>query len=33
MAEIVRAGFDSVDKGQIEAAYAIGMTPGRPCGG
>lgn len=26
MAEIVRSGIDSVDKGQIEAAHAIGMT-------
>lgn len=29
MAEIIRAGFSSVDKGQIEAAHAIGMTPGK----
>lgn len=29
MAEIIRAGFGSVDKGQVEAALAIGMTPGK----
>ncbi|PZG21900.1 amino acid ABC transporter permease [Nonomuraea aridisoli] len=27
MAEIIRAGIDSVGKGQLEAALAIGMTP------
>jgi polar amino acid transport system permease protein len=29
MAEIVRAGFSSVDAGQIEAAHSIGMTPAK----
>ena len=29
MAEIARAGILSVDKGQIEAAHALGMPPGR----
>jgi polar amino acid transport system permease protein len=28
MAEIVRAGIISVDPGQVEAAHALGMTPG-----
>lgn len=29
MAEIVRGGILSVDKGQLEAAYAVGMTHGQ----
>ncbi|MEO3891060.1 amino acid ABC transporter permease [Nonomuraea sp. B5E05] len=28
-AETVRAGIQAVDKGQTEAAYALGMTPGK----
>lgn len=27
MSEIIRAAFDSVDRGQLEAAEALGMTP------
>jgi putative lysine transport system permease protein len=29
MAEIVRGGIESIDKGQFEAAHAIGMTHGQ----
>lgn len=29
MAEIVRAGFNAIDHGQIEAAHSIGMTPAK----
>lgn len=29
IAEIFRAGIDSVDRGQVEAAYALGMTRGQ----
>lgn len=32
MAEIVRSGIQSVDKGQREAAAALGMSPGRTMG-
>jgi polar amino acid transport system permease protein len=28
-AEVVRAGIQAVDRGQTEAAYALGMTPGK----
>ncbi|GAA5125554.1 amino acid ABC transporter permease [Pseudonocardia adelaidensis] len=28
-AEVVRAGIEAVDRGQTEAAYALGMTPGK----
>jgi polar amino acid transport system permease protein len=29
MSEVIRAGIESIAKGQIEAAHSLGMTPGQ----
>ena len=32
IAEVVRAGILAVSRGQTEAAYSLGLRPGRRCG-